>query len=78
MLTAIFLSSANLYADSKACFFKHEKSEERFSGFGPEHFACQLAAQQCQLWAKFAGEDGRLCRFDAKYDYGPHESYLEQ
>ena len=74
ILTAMFLSSANLYAGAKACFFKHEKSEEKFHGFGPEHFACKLAAQQCYLWAKNAGEDTRLCRFDAKFDYKQHKA----
>ena len=54
---------------AKACFFKHEKAAEKFAGFGPEHFACKLAAQQCHAWAHKMKEDGRLCRFDAKFDY---------
>ena len=69
LLLAVFMSAANLQAGAKACFFKHEKVAEKFAGFGPEHFACKLAAQQCHAWAHKMKEDGRLCRFDAKFDY---------
>ena len=69
LLAAFLLSASNLYAGAKACFFKHEKTEQKFPGFGPEHFACKLAAQQCYTWATRSNEDPRLCRFDAKFDY---------
>ena len=59
ILTAMFLHP-ELYAGAKAC--SSEKSEEKFHGFGPELFSIIQQA----LWAKNAGEDTRLCRFDAK------------
>ena len=42
IVTALFLSSPNLYADAKAYFFKHEKPEEEAHGFGPEYFTCKI------------------------------------